>query len=297
MKASLRQIGCLLSLLPALAQAATLEQVRASHTLTLGYLADFSPFSVQDGDKVSGYAIDLCLKVTEQVQQTLALSDLHVQFQPVALADEITAVSSGQVNLLCTPTVANLERRKQVSFSIPVYTAGVTAVVRKDAPAALLNVLNGKQAHSGPTWRATLNRGLANQTFAVVAGGVTELWVRRQLQALGVIATVITVAGNEAGFEAVVQGKADAFFSERMLLNNLLARHTEEDALMLVERIYEYAPVSMVLPRDDEDFRLLVDSVISEMYRSGAIEQAYQDHLGGATESVRRLFKLYALPR
>ncbi|MEG0858110.1 MAG: amino acid ABC transporter substrate-binding protein [Pseudomonas sp.] len=297
MKASLRQIGCLLSLLPALAQAATLEQVRASHTLTLGYLADFAPFSVQDGDKASGYAIDLCLKVAEQVQQTLALSDLHVQFQPVALADEITAVSSGQVNLLCTPTVANLERRKQVSFSIPVYTAGVTAVVRKDAPAALLNVLNGKQAHSGPTWRATLNRGLANQTFAVVAGGVTELWVRRQLQALGVIATVITVAGNEAGFEAVVQGKADAFFSERMLLNNLLARHTEEDALMLVERIYEYAPVSMVLPRDDEDFRLLVDSVISEMYRSGAIEQAYQDHLGGATESVRRLFKLYALPR
>lgn len=297
MKANLRRIGCLLTLLPVLAQAATLEQVRASHTLTLGYLPDFAPFSVQDGDKASGYAIDLCMKVAEQVQRVLALPALQVRFQPVALADEITAVSSAQINLLCTPTVASLERRKQVSFSIPVYTAGVTALVRKDAPAALLNVLNGQQAHNGPTWRATLNRGLAEQTFAVVAGGVTEVWVRRQLQTLGVIATVITVASNEAGFEAVVQGKADAFFSERMLLNNLLARHAEEDAVRLVERIYEYAPVSMVVPRGDEDFRLLVDTVISEMYRSGDIDQAYQAHLGGTTESIRRLFKLYALPR
>ncbi|MNJ48799.1 Glutamate/aspartate periplasmic-binding protein precursor [compost metagenome] len=296
MKADLRRLACLLTLLPALAQAATLEQVRASNTLTLGYLPDFAPFSVQDGGKASGYAVDLCLKVAEQVKLTLALADLQVRFKPVALADEITAVSSGQVNMLCTPTVATLERRKQVSFSVPVYTAGVTALVRKDASPALLNVLNGKQAHKGPTWRATVNRGLANQTFAVVAGGVTEGWVHRQLQALGVIATVITVPNNDAGMQAVATGSADAFFSERMLLKNLLTRHTDDEALMLVERIYEYAPVSMVLPRDDEDFRLLVDTVISGMYRSGEIEQAYGVYLGGATEAVRRLFKLYALP-
>lgn len=296
MKADLRRLACLLTLLPALAQAATLEQVRASNTLTLGYLPDFAPFSVQDGDKASGYAIDLCLKVAEQVKLTLALADLQIRFKPIALADEITAVSSGQVNILCTPTVATLERRKQVSFSVPVYTAGVTALVRKDASPALLNVLNGKQAHKGPTWRATVNRGLANQTFAVVAGGVTEGWIHRQLQALGVIATVITVPSNDAGMQAVATGSADAFFSERMLLKNLLTRHADDEALMLVERIYEYAPVSMVLPRDDEDFRLLVDTVISGMYRSGEIEQAYGVYLGGATEAVRRLFKLYALP-
>ncbi|MGH8485877.1 MAG: transporter substrate-binding domain-containing protein, partial [Pseudomonas sp.] len=200
------------------------------------------------------------------------------------------------VDLLCTPTVATLERRKSVSFSIPVYTAGVTAMVRKDAPAALLNVLNGKPASEGPTWRATLNRGLTNQTFAVVAGGVTEHWVRQQLQSLGVIATVIALPDNQAGMEAVAQGKAHAFFSARMVLKNLLAQRVAGDGLMLVERIYEYAPVSMVLPRGDEDFRLLVDTTISQMYRSGEIEQAYDTYLGGTTPSIRKMFKLYALP-
>lgn len=65
---------------------------------------------------------------------------------------------------------------------------------------------------------------------------------------------------------------------------------------MLVERIYDYAPVSMVVPRGDEDFRLLVDTVISQMYRSGEIEQAYVTYLGGTTKTIKRLFKLYALP-
>lgn len=296
MTVRIRRFACALALLPILAQADLLEQVRARNTLTLGYLPDFAPFSAQQGDTAKGYAIDLCQKVAEHVKATLALPDLQVRYQPVALADEIKAVSSGQVDLLCTPTVATLERRKSVSFSIPVYTAGVTAVVRKDAPAPLLNVLNGKPANEGPTWRATLNRGLTNQTFAVVAGGVTEQWVRQQLQTLGVIATVIAVPSNEAGIEAVAQGKAHAFFSARMLLKNLLAQHTDDEGLMLVERIYEYAPVSMVLPRDDEDFRLLVDTVISEMYRSGEIEQAYGKYLGGTSKSIKKMFKLYALP-
>ncbi|MGH8463730.1 MAG: amino acid ABC transporter substrate-binding protein, partial [Pseudomonas sp.] len=240
--------------------------------------------------------IALCQKVAGQVKNTLAMPSLQVRYQAVALADEIEAVRSGRVDLLCTPTVQSLERRKAVSFSIAVYTAGVTAVVRKDAPAPLLNVLNGKPANDGPTWRATLNRGLTNQTFAVVAGGVTEQWVRQQLQTLGVIAKVITVPDNEAGLAAVAQGNADAFFSERMVLKNLLARHAELDSLMLVERIYESAPVSMVLPRGDEDFRLLVDTVISEAYRSGEIEQAYGTYLGGTTKAIKRTFKVYALP-
>ena len=52
----------------------------------------------------------------------------------------------------------------------------------------------------------------------------------------------------------------------------------------------------MAVPRDDEDFRLLVDTTLSEMYRSGEIEQAYDKYLEGANETTRKLFKVYALP-
>ncbi|WP_397453599.1 amino acid ABC transporter substrate-binding protein [Pseudomonas sp. NA-150] len=289
-------LTCLLMLVPALASANTLERVRTSNTVNLGFIPDFAPFSSNEGDKVSGYAIDLCLKVADKIKAELGLPSLKVHYQPVNITEQTSAVSSGKVDILCTPTPATLERSKTVSFSVPVYTAGLSVVVRDDAPEALLNVLNGKVAHDGPTWRATVNRGIANETFAVTAGGVTEAWIHEQIRLLGVIATVVTVKDNDQGIKQVAEGKADAFFSERMLLDNHIVKDYPQGNLRLLDRIFEYAPVSMMINRDDDNFRLLVDTTLSEMYRSGAIEQAYDKYLRGASDSDKKLFKIYALP-
>jgi polar amino acid transport system substrate-binding protein len=291
-----KTIALLFACLPLLAAANTLERVRSSNTLTLGYLPDFAPFSVKVGDKVQGYAIGLCEKIADKIKAELGLPELQVSYQPVTVADEVSAVSSGKVDLLCTPTPPTLERRKSVSYSVPVYTAGLSAVVHQDAPATLLDVLNGKVAHTGPTWRATVNRGLANQTYVTTAGGVTEAWIRQQMRLLGVVATLITVDTTADGLELIAKGKADAMFSERMMLRNLLDSRYPTGNLVLLERIFEYAPTAMAVPRDDEDFRLLVDTTLSEMYRSGEIEQAYDKYLEGASETTKKLFKVYALP-
>jgi polar amino acid transport system substrate-binding protein len=291
-----KTIALLFACLPLLAAANTLERVRSSNTLTLGYLPDFAPFSVKVGDKVQGYAIGLCEKIADKIKAELGLPELQVSYQPVTVADEVSAVSSGKVDLLCTPTPPTLERRKSVSYSVPVYTAGLSAVVHQDAPATLLDVLNGKVAHTGPTWRATVNRGLANQTYVTTAGGVTEAWIRQQMRLLGVVATLITVDTTAEGLELIAKGKADAMFSERMMLRNLLDSHYATGNLVLLERIFEYTPTAMTVPRDDEDFRLLVDTTLSEMYRSGEIEQAYDKYLEGASETTKKLFKVYALP-
>jgi polar amino acid transport system substrate-binding protein len=287
---------CLLTLVSVLANANTLERVRASNTFTLGYLPDFAPFSVQAADKASGYAIDLCLKIADRVKTELGVPGLQIRYLPVTVSDGMSAVSSGTVDILCTPTPPTLERRKVVSYSIPIYTAGLSAVVRQDAPEALLNVLNGKVARTGPTWRATVNHGLSNQTYAATAGGITETWIRQQMRLLGVVATLVTVENTAAGLALVSEGKADAFFAERMLLQNLLSTEKSASNLVLLDRVFEYSPTAMAVDRNDENFRLLVDTALSEMYRSGEIEQAFDKYLGGASETARKLFKVYALP-
>ena len=215
--------------------ANTVERVRSSQTLTLGYLPDLAPFSKQEGDKASGYAIDLCLKVADKLKSELGLPDLQVRYQPVKISDEVNAVSQGKVDILCTPTPPTLERRKMISYSIPIYTAGLSVVVRNDARESLLNVLNGKVANSGPTWRASINNGLANQTYATLEGGVTEDWIREQMRQLNVIASLVTVANNDEGVKLVAEGKADAFFSERMLLRNEIAKEGVAENLMLLD--------------------------------------------------------------
>lgn len=287
---------CILALLPIMVHGKTLERIRASHAITLGYLPDFVPFSDQAADKASGYAIDLCLKIAEKVKTDLNLPELKIQYQPVSLKDEMNDVSSGKIDILCTPTPPTLARRKIVSYSVPIYTAGLSAVVRQNASEALLNVLGGKVAHTGPTWRATVNLGLSNQTYAAIAGGVTETWIHQQMRLLGVVATLVTVENTDAGLNLVANGKADAFFAERMMLEHLLTRNYPSGNLVLLERIFEYAPTAMAVDREDEDFRLLVDTALSEMYRSGDIERAFEKYLGGAGDSAKKLFKIYAIP-
>ena len=282
--------------LPIVASANTLERVRTSNTFTLGYVPDLSPFSVQQGDKASGYGIDLCLKIADKLKTELNLPNLQVRYQPVTVSEETSAVKLGTVDILCTPTPPTLERRKTISYSIPVYTAGLSVLVRKDAAEPLLNALNGKEANPGPTWRATINRGLSNQTYATIEGGVTEDWIRERMRMLGVIASLVTVANTDEGAKLVAARKADAFFAERMLLNNQVAKGDGNNDLMVLDRIFEYSPVAMIVERGDEDFRLLVDTALSEAYRSGAIEQGYDKYLGGINETTKKLFRAYALP-
>ena len=287
---------CPLSLVPVVAGADTLERVRNSHSVVLGYVPDFAPFSAKAGDKASGYAIDLCQDIFNTIKTELNLPSLQVRYQPVQLGDEISAVSTGKVDILCTPTPVTLERRKTVSYSIPVYTAGLSAVVNKNAPNSLLKVLKGDVAKTGPTWRTDINRALANMTYATIAGGVTEQWINQQMRSLGVVATLVTVHDTAAGLKRVAEGKADVFFAERTMLKHDLADKYATGNLVLLDRIFEYSTTSMMVDRDDENFRLLVDSALSEMYRTGAIEQAYDKHLGGVSDTSRMLFKLYALP-
>jgi polar amino acid transport system substrate-binding protein len=288
----------LVMLSPVLASASstTLERVRASNSFTLGYLPDMAPFSSQQGDKAEGYAIDLCLQVADKVKAELGLADLQVRYQALDEAESISAVSSGKVDILCTPNPETLALRKQVSFSLPVYTAGLAALVRKDAPETLIKVLNGDVAHTGPTWRATINRGLANLTYVVTKGGATEAWVRDKMRLLGVVASLITVDNHEEGVQLVAEGKADAFFSERILLQNYLAKSKGAGDMKVLERIFEFAPVAMALDRSDEDFRLLVDTALSEAYSSGYLGKAYSQYFGAPSEMVNILFKVYRLP-
>jgi polar amino acid transport system substrate-binding protein len=116
------------------------------------------------------------------------------------------------------------------------------------------------------------------------------------MRLLGVVATLVTVENTAAGLKLVSEGKADAFFAERMMLQNLISTDYSAGNLVLLDRIFEYAPTAMAVDRDDENFRLLVDTTLSEMYRSGEIEQAFDKYLGGASATAKKLFKVYAIP-
>ena len=136
----------------------TLARVQKTGTLKLGYYADVRPFSYQDeAGKPAGYAIAICQEIAKDVKTELGIPALAVDFVLVAAADRFAAVEQGRVDLLCGPSVETIARRESVSYSIPIFPAGLGALMRADAPAQIRDVLSGQQPPYRPLV-ACLNR-------------------------------------------------------------------------------------------------------------------------------------------
>ncbi|ERI53676.1 amino acid ABC transporter substrate-binding protein [Pseudomonas sp. AOB-7] len=282
--------------LPAIASAATLERIHDSGQLVLGFVPGNPPFSDGDAQQADGYAIELCRRVASQVQEQLAMPALRLRYQPLTTTDMLDAVAAGRVDILCAPVVESLERRRQVSFSLPIFTAGLGVVVRQDAPATLLLPLKGEAAHSGPTWRATINRGLSRHRFAVLKGTISVDWARTRIRQLGLQSELVEVDSNREGVEQVVSRRVDAFFADRLVLLNYQAQHPQGAQLWVPERLFEVEAVAMPLARDDEDFRLLVDTALSRLNRSSDGEALYRRFFGELSEQSRLMLRLNSRP-
>ena len=213
------------------ASAATLDRIRESGSIKLGYLADARPFSFRnEAGAAEGYAVALCQQVADQVKKGLALPSLRVEWVPVTPDDRLSDVQQGNVDLLCAPTSATLARRQDVSFSIPIFAGGNRAVLRADAPTALLEAL-GESKGPRAVWRGQpAAKVLKGTSFAVVAGTTSETWLKSRRAALQVDARIVPVADYRSGLQQVRDGKADVFFGERSLVLGALSDKEREES-------------------------------------------------------------------
>jgi len=283
--------------LPLVTSAQTLEGIERSGTFTIGFVSDQTPFSFLSADKqAAGYSVALCQKVAAQLRTRPGQDGLRISYKPTTLENGLKMVAEGQVDILCGAVTETLQRRRRVDFSIPIFTSGIGVLLREDAPYSLVQVLKGEAPQTGPRWRATINRGLVNHVYAVHAGTTGEDWVRKQVASLGVIARVVTVDSHEQGVKMVLDRKADAYFADRIILEAYAARLNRDDQLMVLDRQFTYEPLALVTRRGDEDFRLVVDTALSELYRSDTFVGLYTRYFGEPGDTTRLLFKAYALP-
>lgn len=287
---------CLLALLAAApAAAGTLEQIKNSGKLTIGYRTDARPFSYRDASgNAAGYAVALCQRVAEQVKTDLALSAMDVEWVPVALAERFTDVQQGKIDLLCGD-VATLANSKAVSFSIAVFPGGIGALLRADGSTALRDVLSGRLP-SRPLWRGSPAEILNQRTFSVVKGSPSEKWLAGRIDAFRLTAVVVPVDSHEAGVQRVIDGTSDVFFGERAILLDAVARNPSASDLSVLERYFTYEPIALALARNNDDFRLIVNATLSRLFASAEFRGMYAKWFGQPDEDALTFFRITVLP-
>jgi ABC-type amino acid transport substrate-binding protein len=277
-------------------RTATLDRIRETGQIRLGYRLDTPPFSYRDNSgQTGGYAVALCQRIVDRLTAQAGLAGTKAEWVPVTAEERFHALAQNRIDLLCSADTVTLERRRAVSFSLPIFPGGIGVLVRSDASTRLQDVLSGRGQSAYPTWRASATQALQARPFSVVAGTTTEPWLAGRIRDLDVITSVSPVGGYDAGVRAVFDRESDAFFGERAVLLDLAKRHASGGDLRVLSRLFTYEPLALALPRDDEDFRLLVDRVLSHIYDTEAI-RLYSQWFGQPDESTITFFRWTALP-
>ena len=248
---------------PVAAGAQTLDKIRKSGTITLGYIDGAAPFSYADGNgEAQGYSVELCRAVAAGIAAQLKRANLKTRWVKLTIQNRIDAVRQKKVDLECSTTTWTLSRQQLVDFSLVTFVDGGSLLVRADSDAGRINDFNGKR-------------------IAAITGTTTDKALRAALARLVVKAEVVPIKTRDEGLGLLSQGKVDALASDRTSLIGLVVMSGgKSGTFKLSDQDFSIEQYALMLPRGDHDFRLAVNRVLARVYRSGEIQQIYQRWLG-----------------
>ena len=225
----------------------TLAAIKSRHAVHLGYRESSPPFSFLDqANRPIGYSLELCQAVVEEIAVAVDDPDLRIEYVKVTSDDRIPAVVQGKIDLECGSTTANAERARQVAFSPLMFVAGTKLMVAKDSTISAPKDLQGKTV--------------------VVTRGTTNEQAMHALNFLSSLALKIVTAGDhEQSYQMLVDGKADAFATDDILLYGLIARHKSQDRFKVTGDYLSYDPYGIMFRKGEPELKEVVERTFRKL--------------------------------
>ncbi|MDZ7866130.1 amino acid ABC transporter substrate-binding protein [Acidovorax sp.] len=236
-----------------------LERVSGGGKLVIAHRESSVPFSYIDSQsgKPVGYAMDLCLRLADVVRKKTGKKDMQVEFLAVTPANRIAMVEQGKADMECGSTTNNAERRQKVAFTVPHFITGARLLVKSASTIDRVEDLNGKKLVST---KGTTPLKAADQAN------------RERLMGI----TILEAPDHAKAVEMVEKGEADAFVMDDVLLYGLAAGRPNPGALKVVGRFMTTEPLAIMLPKNDPEFKKLVDDEMRRLITSRDIYPIYE---------------------
>ncbi len=235
-----------------------LDRIKAGGKIVIAHRESSVPFSYLDGNKKPvGYALDLCMKLAETVRKKMgAKGDDGIQLLMVTPANRIPSIAEGKADMECGSTTNNKERREKVAFTVPHFITGARLLVRANSKAERLEDLNGKTVVS---------------TKGTTPLKAVESANRERLMGL----KVVEAPDHARAVEMVEKGEADAFVMDDVLLYGLAANRPNPKGLKVVGKFLTTEPLAIMMPKNDPEFKKIVDEEMKRLIRSREIYAIY----------------------
>src|ERR1700681_4008103 len=225
----------------------TLANIKRTHAVRLGYRESSPPFSFLDqANRPIGYSLELCEAIVDEIGVEVDDANLRIEYVKVTSDDRIAAVVQNKIDLECGSTTANAERSKQVAFSPLIFVAGTKLMVPKASTI------------SGPA-------DLKGKTVGVKKGTTNEQAMHDVDKKFALGLNIIASPDHEQSYQMLVDGKADAFATDDILLYGLIARHKAQDKFRVTGEYLSYDPYGIMFRKGEPQLTAVVERTFRKL--------------------------------
>ena len=151
-----------------------------------------------------------------------------------------------KIDLECGSTTANAERGKQVAFSPLMFVAGTKLMVPKSSGISAATDLKGR-------------------TVVVTKGTTNEQAMHAVDKKLALGLNIIVSPDHEQSYQMLVDGKADAFATDDILLYGLIARHKAQDKFRVTGDYLSYDPYGIMFRKGEPQLAAVVERTFRKL--------------------------------
>ena len=243
----------------AFAQSDTLGKIKANGSISIGGRDSQIPFSYKPtggGDPV-GFTNDICLRIVDAVKAKLGMPNLEVRYTILTSTNRIPLLTNGTVDLDCATTTNTVQRQQQVAFAPSHFVTSITAAVKKDSGINTLAELSGK-------------------TVSTVSGSTGVQLLRAYRKTGNIDVQELAAKDTADGFLLLASDRTVAYILDDVQLAGLIATSPKPgDFKILTSESLRQEPYGIMYRKDDPQFKELVDKTVTDLMKSGAIEQIY----------------------
>jgi glutamate/aspartate transport system substrate-binding protein len=268
--------------IPGMALSGTLDQIRKSGEIRIGYRTDAPPLSFNDADgEPAGYSVDLCRRIATAVKDNLKLSDLKITFIPLTPQDRLEAIVNNKADIECGSTTVTLSRERQVDFTLMTFVTGGSLLSLTDSGITSLDDTAGK-------------------SVAVVRSTTSQSALQGYLTKNLIDAKVVPVASLADAMKQLDAKQVAAVASDQIVLIGQMMQASDPMKYSLSRELFSYEPYALMVKRNDADFRLVANQALAQLYRDGQFEQLYGKWFGRAgvkpSAILGAMYVLQAIP-
>ena len=225
----------------------TLANIKRTHVVRLGYRESSPPFSFLDqANRPIGYSLELCEAIVDEIGAEVDDANLKIDYVKVTSDDRIPAVVQNKIDLECGSTTANAERARQVAFSPLMFVAGTKLMVAKASGISGAADLKGK-------------------TVVVTKGTTNEQAMHAVDKKLALGLNIVASPDHEQSYRMLVDGKADAFATDDILLYGLIARHKSQDKFRVTGDYLSYDPYGIMFRKGEPQLAAVVERTFRKL--------------------------------